>query len=162
MEPKSIEVTRGFAWEFLKRTAEHKGSPGERIVQLRIMKHIGKVEGFEEGEGGGYVISYPEDPPDLRNATDEEQRNALKEFNERSLEWMKEIVFVELKKKERAWIWKTFYATDFKGKILPAQEAHIEEAAGYLKKRAALEALREDVEEWEDKTEEEETEEEKE
>ena len=149
-KPKSIEIPRGLAWDVLKLAEEPKGNRQERKVQVEILKALEAIEGFNKREDGGFSRDYPVPMPDLDNVPEEEHQAKRQEWSQGMLDWLNEMIFVELSKKARNFVWATFFRPQWEDAIDLAYAERLKEVAGYLGKAGALADMEADLEEWQD------------
>lgn len=152
-KPKSIEVTKIMAFEFYQRCSQHKGSPASRKMQALVMKAVEAHDEWTKSEEpsapNGFI--FPEAAPEPEgDAITPTEGKALEKWGQRQMAWLNETIFIELGKKGRTFLWKTFYAPMFEDEITPVEEKHLENVAKVLGKTGSLNDMKEDVEEWSD------------
>jgi hypothetical protein len=151
--PKSVEATRIIAFEFYQRCGQHKGKPASRKMQEKVMKAIEDHKDWTKSDDpqGQQGFIFPEAAPEPEgDAITPTEGKALEMWGQRQREWLDETLFLELDKKARAFLWKTFYAAMFEEEITPADQRHIEKIAKVLGKTGALNDMKADVEDWTD------------
>jgi hypothetical protein len=151
--PKSVEATRIIAFEFYQRCGQHKGKPAARKMQEKVMKAIEDHKDWTKSDDpqGAQGFIFPEAAPEPEgDAITPTEGKALEMWGLRQRAWLDETLFLELDKKARAFLWKTFYSSMFEEEITPADQRHIEKIAKVLGKTGALNDMKADVEEWTD------------
>jgi hypothetical protein len=157
-KPKSVEATRIIAFEFYQRCGQHKGKPAARKMQEKVMKAIEACEDWTKSDNpqGRQGFIFPEAAPEPEgDAITPTEGKALEQWGLRQREWLNKTIFIELDRKARAFLWKTFYAQMFEEEITPADQKHIERIAKVLGKTGALDDMKTDIEDWEDEEDEE-------
>ena len=151
MTPKSVEASKYLAYEFWRRAGSTKGKPADRMIQKRIMAAVESLADWTKGDGKSEPNGFLGDARaiDAMPTETDEEKAARLEALEKHKAWLEEPVFIEIGKKERAWIWATF-AKEWEGEIFPGDEKGIEDVAVVLGKRGVLEDMRTEAEQAEE------------